>query len=240
MFTLASENPTADASVQGDHRARHSHAGLLDHFLAVFGVGLLANPGHDLHARAVAAQQRPFVAVAFVALALAFDLAAAAVPQGLALLAVHGFAVVEVRIALVFGPGDLHPGAGETAVKLALIVAAHLAVGAHLRGRVRHIAVVDAEGADHDPLFPPAAGFVGNADGPADPRALDVQAVDGGGIGLFDSHIGRAAAADEDAAAGAGVQARTGRCCGAGIGIGVGVDVHIDVQVSTSAAARRR
>src|SRR5690606_25007606 len=127
----------------------HDHSGgggALDHFLAILGVGLFADHGQDLHAGPVAAQQRTLVAVARRLLGTAFQTTARTVPQRLTLVAQQGLARRAFRLA----DRPLQLGARQAAVQFAVIAVADVPAWNDLGRRVRHIAVVDADGLQHD------------------------------------------------------------------------------------------
>src|SRR5690606_26300637 len=88
---------------------------------------------------------------------------AAAVPQGLALLANDGLAAFEVGLVEPLGPGDLQVGAGQAAIELAVVALGDVAIGTDLRSGMGHLAVVDADGADDHLLGDLAGRLVGHA-----------------------------------------------------------------------------
>src|SRR5690606_29841365 len=140
------------------------------------------------HAVAVTARKRAFVALTRWHFRTAFQTAAGAVPQGVALVAGRGFAGRAFR----FADGPLQLGARQAAIQFAVVAVRDVPARNDLGRRVRDIAIIDADSLKHDLLLDAARGGEGH------PHhlhpALDVQALDGVGIGLVDVEISPAAA----------------------------------------------
>ena len=98
--------------------------------------------------------------------------------------------------------------------ELAIVEIVDVAIGPHLGGRVRNLAVVEAEGLDDDLFIQRARGLVGGA--PA--HALDIQALDDAGGGWREKRAPSPAAVDEGR--------RIGDRGGLGLGLGVDGDDH--------------
>src|SRR5690606_11520382 len=107
---------------------------------------LFADHGQNLHAGAVTAQQRALITLTRLLFRTAFQTAAGAVPQGVALVAGRGFAGRAFRLA--DSPLQLCPR--QAAVQFAVVAVRDVAARNDLGRRVRHIAVVDADGLQHD------------------------------------------------------------------------------------------
>jgi hypothetical protein len=140
------------------------------------------------------------------------------------------------RSAFIVADHVLHARAGDAAIELAVIAVVDVAVGGDLRGRVRHVAVVQADGADDDAAHLGAGGLVGGAT--AGFAAFDVQALDVAG-----GHRAGIVAA-VTAAAVIDVRRRPRRPrrlqrprrpTAAGRGAGVGVDDHRRADVDVDA-----